>query len=183
MGNLASSEALALRWAQVCRDAALRNLPYKIELNAWGKIEMSPASTRHARLQGRLALELGKQLSGGEVLTECPVLTEIGVRVPDVAWASNDFIRRNRETTPYPAAPEICVEILSPANTDDEIAAKTKAYLAAGAREVWVVDESGSIRYFDPNGEKRASGFALSVTLPDRLDPRPESDEHRSQGP
>jgi hypothetical protein len=57
MGNLASSEALALRWDEVCRDATLRNLPYKIELNAWGKIEMSPANNRHAVLQGAMAVE------------------------------------------------------------------------------------------------------------------------------
>jgi hypothetical protein len=115
MGNLATGETLALRWAEVCRDASLRNLPYKIELNAWGKIEMSPANYRHAVLQGAMAVELGRQLAGGQVLTECPVLTEIGVRVPDVAWASADFVRTNRETTPCPSAPEICIEIRSPA--------------------------------------------------------------------
>lgn len=171
MGNLATGETLALRWAEVCRDASLLNLPYKIELNAWGKIEMSPASNRHALLQGTMAVELGRQLASGRVLTECPVLTEIGIRVPDVAWASAEFLRIHRETTPYPAAPEICVEIRSPANSDAEIAAKTNAYLAAGAREVWVVDESGAIRYFDVNGEKPASQFAVSVSLPPPLNP------------
>jgi len=44
MGNLATPETLALRWAEVMRDPSLQNLPYKIELNARGKIEMSPAS-------------------------------------------------------------------------------------------------------------------------------------------
>ena len=163
MGNLATGEALALRWAEVCRDASLRNLPHKIELNAGGKIEMSPANNRHALLQGTIAVELGRQLSGGRVLTQCPVLTEIGVRVPDVAWASAEFMRFNRVTTPYPSAPEICVEIRSPSNSDAEIAAKTKAYLAAGAHEVWVVEETGTIRYFDPAGQRPASAFAVSV--------------------
>lgn len=168
MGNLATGETLALRWAEVCRDASLRNLPYKIELNAWGKIEMSPASYRHALLQGAVAVELGRQLPGGRVLAECPVITEIGVRVPDVAWASDAFVRGNGETTPCPAAPEICVEIRSPANTDGEISAKTRAYITAGAHEVWVVDESGAIRYFDSAGEKRASKFGISISLPPR---------------
>jgi len=171
MGNVTTPEALALRWAEVCSDASLENLPYKIELNSWGKIEMSPASYRHALLQGRTVFELRRQLSGGEVLTECPVLTEIGVRVPDVAWASDEFVRANGETTPCHSAPEICVEIRSPANSDAEIAAKTQAYLAAGAREVWVVEDSGVIRYFDSNGEKPASAFAVSILLPPRLDP------------
>ena len=171
MGNLATPEFLIARWGELCRDPSLEDLPYKIELNAWGKIEMSPASYRHALLQGRTAVELGRQLAGGAVLTECPVLTEIGVRVPDVAWASDEFMRANGETTPCRLAPEICVEIRSPANSDAEIAAKTQAYLAAGAREVWVVEDSGVIRYFDSKGEKPASSFAVSISLPPRLDP------------
>lgn len=168
MGNLDTAEALTLRWAEVCRDASLQDLPYKIELNAWGKIEMSPASYRHGLLQGAVAVELGRQLPGGCVIAECPVMTEIGVRVPDVAWASDAFVRGNGETTPCPTAPEICVEIRSPANTDAEISAKTRTYLTAGAHEVWVVDESGAIRYFDSAGEKRASKFGISISLPPR---------------
>jgi hypothetical protein len=166
MGHLATKETLAMRWAEVCRDPALMNLPYKIEINAWGKIEMSPANNRHARLQGKLALELGRQLARGEVLTECPLLIEIGVRVPDVAWASADFIRAHGETTPYPNAPEICVEILSSSNTEEEMSAKTHAYLAAGAEEVWLVSEAGTIRYFDRNGEKAESRYPVAVSLP-----------------
>ena len=49
MGHNATSEALAMRWTEVCNDPALRSLPYKIELNAWGKIEISPASNRQGR--------------------------------------------------------------------------------------------------------------------------------------
>jgi hypothetical protein len=51
MGNLATPEFLIARWSELCRDPSLEDLPYKIELNAWGKIEMSPASNRPGRLQ------------------------------------------------------------------------------------------------------------------------------------
>ena len=51
MGNLATPEALVLRWDEVLKDPSLQDLPYKIELNAWGNVEMSPASNRHGRLQ------------------------------------------------------------------------------------------------------------------------------------
>jgi len=44
MGNLATPEALLHRWEQMQHDPSLQDLPYKIELNAWGKVEMSPAS-------------------------------------------------------------------------------------------------------------------------------------------
>jgi len=167
MGNVAAPQALALRWAEMVNDPSLRDLPYKIELNAWGKIEMSPASNRHARLQGKIALELGRQLPDGEVLTECPILTDIGVRVPDVAWASSQFIAMHGETTPYPTAPEICVEIVSPSNSDSEMAEKTRAYLSAGAVEVWLVPEVGSVRYFDASGERRSSRYPVTLVLPD----------------
>jgi Uma2 family endonuclease len=166
MGNFTTPETLGLRWAEVCRDATLQDLPYKIELNAWGKIEMSPASNRHARLQGKVTSELARQLTGGEVLTESPVLTDIGIRVPDVAWASTVFLRTHGEATPYPRAPEICVEIVSPSNSDAEMQEKTRAYLAAGAQEVWLVSEDGGIRYFDHSGEKPSTRYPLSLSLP-----------------
>ena len=168
MGNVTDPEALSLRWAEVMNESALRDLPYKIELNAYGKIEMSPANNRHARLQGYVAGELARQLDGGGVLTECPVLTRIGVRVPDVAWASSGFLARHGDTTPFPQAPEICVEIVSP-NSSEEMRYKTGAYLAAGAREVWVISEDGSIRFFAAAGERASSRYAIKLDPPRRL--------------
>ena len=35
-----------MNWQEICNDPLLRELPYKIELNEWGKIVMSPA--RHS---------------------------------------------------------------------------------------------------------------------------------------
>ena len=167
MGNLATPETLSLRWAEVVADPALQNLPYKIELNARGKIELSPASNVHGRLRACLAIELSTQLSGGEPITGCSILTEIGVRVPDVAWASAEFLRQHGTSTPFPVAPEICIEITSPSNSDDEIQEKIHAYLNAGAREVWIVAEDGNIGYHDRDGEKASSSFNIKVSLPD----------------
>jgi Uma2 family endonuclease len=166
MGNVTTRETLALRWAEVLRDPVLQDLPYKIELNTWGKVEMSPASNRHGRLQALLGAELLRQLPEGMVVNESSILTDIGVRVPDVIWGSATFMRTFGESTPYPKAPEICVEITSPRNTDDEIREKTRAYLAAGATEVWIVAEAGTIQYFDRSGERPASQFPVAVSLP-----------------
>ena len=167
MGNLATPEALLARWDEMCRDPSLRDLPYKIELNAWGKVEMSPASVQHAWLQSATLLQLKEQLPGGLAMTECPILTSIGVRVPDVVWASDDFMRRHQGMSPLPHAPEICVEVLSPSNVEGEITEKTRAYLAAGAREVWRVAEDGSVRFFDQSGERPQSAFPVRPNLPD----------------
>ncbi len=167
MGNLATPETLSLRWAEVIRDPTLQDLPYKIEINARGKIELSPASNLHGRLQARLAAELARQLPSGSPLTGCSILTQIGIRVPEVAWASAEFLSQHGTLTPFPVAPEICVEITSPSNSDDEIQEKIHAYLNAGAREVWIVAEDGSIGYHDRDGEKASSSFNIKVSLPD----------------
>ena len=167
MGNLATPQALLHRWDEVLRDPSLQDLPYKIELNAWGKVEMSPASVRHGQLQAALAAAFSDQLRDGITITECPVLTTIGIRVPDLAWASVQFMRQHGRSSPLPRAPEICVEVLSPSNVTAEIEEKTRAYLAAGAREVWLVAEDGGLRILDSSGERAASGFPIRVALPD----------------
>ena len=167
MGDLPTSETLALRWTEVIRDPTLQDLPYKIELNARGKIELSPASNLHGRLQARLAAELARQLHSGSPLTGCSILTQIGIRVPEVAWASDEFLRAHGTSTPFPTAPELCVEITSPSNSDDEIREKIHAYLTAGAKEIWIVGEDGSIDYHDLSGKKPSTSFNIKVSLPD----------------
>ena len=173
MGNLATPEALIARWSELCRDPSLQDLPYKIELSASGKIEMSPASNRHGRLQAELAFRLREQLRAGCVISECSIFTSIGIRVADIAWASEKFMAAYGEITPYMRAPEICVEIASPSNPPGELEEKTGAYLAAGAREVWIVADDGTIRHFDASGELAASAFAIALTLPPPIPDKP----------
>jgi Uma2 family endonuclease len=166
MGYATPQEMLIARWTELINDPSLHDLPYKIELNADGKIEMSPASNRHGTLQASLARALGNALPAGEVITECSVLTDIGVRVPDVAWASREFLEAQQDNTPFTGAPEICVEVVSPSNTAREIDDKVRAYLAAGAREVWVVSEEGALGFFGPEGARAKSEYGVQVELP-----------------
>jgi Uma2 family endonuclease len=167
MGNLASPEALLARWEELCQDPSLRDLPYKIELNSWGKVEMSPASVRHGLLQAAVVTALAGRLKTGVALTECPILTAIGIRVPDVVWASKRFMTVHRGRSPLPSAPEICIEVLSRSNVKAEIREKTRAYLDAGAQEVWVVAENGRIRIVDGSGTRARSRFPIVLKLPD----------------
>lgn len=163
MGLHTTYETLALRWAALCNDPGLQDLPYKVELNANGTMEMSPTSTRHARLQFAVGYALAQQLPLGTVLTECPIATVEGVRVPGVAWATPEFVARHGDATPLPQAPEICVEVRSPSNTDDEMAMKTRAYLAAGAVEVWIVSDLSEMVVHDANGPRAASRFDVNL--------------------
>lgn len=138
-----------MQWADVLKNPWLQNLPFKIELNRWGRIEMSPASNQHGAMQVDIATELRKR-RGGKVLVECSIQTTDGVRVADVAWISNKRLQTLGWTTPFPSAPELCVEIMSPGNTWAEMHMKAGLYLEAGATEVWVVAPDGKRTVINP---------------------------------
>ena len=138
-----------LTWADVMQNPFLQDLPFKIELNKWGRIEMSPASNRRGIAQAELATELRRR-RGGKALVECSIQTSDGVRVADVAWISNKLLKAFGDATPFPRAPELCVEIMSPNNTWADMHMKTSLYLEAGALEVWVVGLDGKRSVMKP---------------------------------
>lgn len=53
------------------------------------------------------------------------------------------------------------------------------AYLAAGAREVVLVELSGRIRFFAADGERSASALGLTLQLPADTYPLPSADPAR----
>lgn len=163
MGHTTSQEHLVLRWAELCADPRWDDIPGKIELNGLGVIEMSPASNRHGIRQMVIGHALPQQLPTGTAIIECCVLTTDGVRVPDVAWASGAFMARHGDLSPFPQAPEICVEVRSRSNTDAEMAYKTELFLQAGAVEVWIIDEDGAQQVFDAQGQRAASQFGVDL--------------------
>ena len=149
-----------MQWSEVISNPVLKNLPFKIELNKFGNILMSPASNHHGRIQVQISINLNNKLPGGEVIAECSIQTPEGVKVADVAWASNEFISTFAYKTPYPKAPEICVEIVSPSNSKAEITNKINLYLAKGANEVWIIHEDGKIETFTHTGKIKESSIA-----------------------
>lgn len=142
-----------MEWSHVINDPLLRNLPFKIELNKWGQLLMSPASNRHGRLQFEVGKFIDQRKGSGKIVMECSIQTAEGVKVADLAWASDGFIERYGYDTPYRRAPEICVEIVSPSDSAGEIEEKVRLYLSKGAIEVWIVAEDGSTRYYTYEGE------------------------------
>ncbi len=77
-----------MTWEEVCDDPCLQDLPYKIELNKWGNIEMSPAKFYHSEFQGRIAYLLQTLKPDGSVATECAIETSDNTKVADVTWIS-----------------------------------------------------------------------------------------------
>ncbi len=156
---------LAVKWQELMSNPFFRDIPYKVELNKFGQILMSPASNRHGILQNKVAREIERTKKSGIIIIECSILTNEGVRVADVAWASDEFITEFGETTPYPKSPEICVEKKSPGNSKAEMEEKTRLYLEKGALEVWIVDEYGKANFFSHTGKIKKSKIAENFKL------------------
>ncbi len=146
-----------MNWQDICDDPTLRNLPFKIELNRFGQIVMSPASNDHGMRQGRIVVALSRATADGEIISECSVQTSDGTKVADAAWCSPEFFKNHRITTPLGAAPDVCVEILPPSNTETEMEHKKRLYFERGAEEVWFCESNGRMRFFAPYGELEVS--------------------------
>ena len=137
------------RWNEIAADPALKDLPYKVETNAQGQIILSPHTNRHSDLQTALFQLLQQHAPDGHISIEYALATPRGVKVPDVVWMSAGRRDEMRKTgDPSTLAPEICVEVMSETNTEEEMKGKRQLYRDVGAEEVWIVAEDGTIRFF-----------------------------------
>lgn len=150
-----------MNWQEVCEHKDLRNLPFKIELNEKGKIMMSPVKVYHSAFQGKIGAILDKLIKGN-ILTECAIKTPRGTKVADVAWASRERFRQIINEIECSIAPEICIEILSSSNTQDEISEKKELYFEKGCKEVWVCSKEGDMSFYIIEGKT-----AKSVLVPE----------------
>jgi Uma2 family endonuclease len=115
----------------------------------WEKT-MTRRNRWHSRTEARIAELLGRWLATqpeprGEIYSG-----EAGFRLPgspptivgiDVAYVSADVARSEPDDTALvDGAPVLAVEILSPNDKQEEIAAKIESYIKADVPLVWVVD-------------------------------------------
>ena len=142
-----------MKWEEVCANKQLQDLPFKIELNKWGQIVMSPVKIKHSFYQGRIQRLLESLLKTGEVMPECAINTSDGVKVADVVWCSDTRFDQIQDEISASIAPEICIEVKSTGNTIDEMEFKKQLYLEAQAIEVWLCNEQGEIRFYNQQGE------------------------------
>lgn len=147
-----------MQWSEVLNDERLKNLPYKIELNEYGQIVLSPASERYSFLQAEISAFLGMNRKG-KVLIECAIDTSKGIKVADVVWASKVFLQQHGAAPPYRQAPEICVEIVSSSTLAAAMQDKIGLYLDKGAKEVWLYSENGTVEIYAQQGKMPNSAF------------------------
>ena len=158
------------RWAEILADPQLVKIEGRIETDRHGHIIiMAPPAPPHGSFQAEIARLLGNLVTKGRVLTECPISTADGVKAADVAWAPPERMKELGEEVCFSHAPEICVEVISPGNTQAEIDEKRALYFDAGASEVWVCEAGGSTAFFMPGAIAQRSPicpqFPNQVTL------------------
>lgn len=144
---------------------------YVYELWKGKLIRMSPGKIRHGSDAGQLAIKLGAYLDAHPLGRLC--IAEPGFRVgparsviaPDLAFISTERLKFFPPDEYGPVSPDLAVEVISSGNTGIKIRGKVAAYLAGGARLVWVLHpKRRQIRVH------RADGTESLLTPKDRLD-------------
>jgi Uma2 family endonuclease len=137
------------------------------ETNAQGQIIVNPPiGLQHAKFADRLIALIKSHLPGWHVWPEVGIHTSDGVKAPDLAVAPPDFVETTDAHGFLLRAPDLCVEIMSPSNTWEEMCHKARLYSSAGAKEVWVCDGRGELHFFDGAGPRERSVIAGKVASP-----------------
>ena len=157
-----------MNWAEVIAHPSLQDLPFKIELNEYGQVVMNPVKIKHSYFQGRISRLLEDMRSDGIASPEFAIWTKKGTKAADVAWTSLELWDKLKDEDEASIAPEICVEVVSISNTNNEMKEKRKLYFEQGAKEVWICDEYGNVSFYDENGKLEQSqmfpDFPLKVS-------------------
>jgi len=161
------------RWEELLADASLARVEGRIETDRHGHVLMSPPpAPLHGGLQAEIVYLLRSLMPGGRVLTECPISTPNGVRAADVAWASAECLRELGNRACFPRSPELSVEVLSPANAEEEMREKVGLYFDAGAHEVWLCDGDGRMKFLNSTTGRPLRKSALCPHFPKRVELR-----------
>jgi Uma2 family endonuclease len=155
------------RWRELQADRELARLPHRIETDRFGRIIMSPPpALNHSVRQSKIFQLLTRLLTAGEALAECPLSTSDGIKAIDVAWIAPGRTDLEKDEPCLEDAPEICVEVLSPSNSVEEMSEKRALYFEAGAQEVWLCGLDGEMSFFKPEPSAQS---ALCSEFPSQI--------------
>ncbi len=159
------------RWSELLGSPELAKFEGRVETDRHGRVIMSPPpAPSHGSFQSEIAYLLRTLIRQGRVLVECPVSTADGVRAADVAWASPERMHELGDRVCFPHAPEICVEVISPGNTEKEIEEKAALYFDAGAQEVWLCSATGAMQFLGGGAKRTLRTSQLCPTFPKRVE-------------
>ncbi len=158
------------RWRALLANRELAKVEGRVETDRHGHIIMSPPpAPTHGSFQSAIAHLLWSLLPSGRVLTECPISTADGVKAADVAWASPERMKELGKQVCFSRSPEICVEVISPSNTEAEIHEKKALYFDAGAKEVWLCSQSGAMSLFNLSPARLMRGSKICTQFPKQI--------------
>jgi Uma2 family endonuclease len=131
-----------------------------------GKVkEVAPPGFDHGDVAGEIYSQLkrfARQQGLGRVSVEGGLRLQRNpdtVRAPDVSFVESARLEGISTRGFIEGAPTLAVEVVSPGDTWSEVESKTRLYLEAGAKEVWIVEiESRTV-------EVRRSGEASHIYL------------------
>ncbi|MCC6616796.1 MAG: Uma2 family endonuclease [Anaerolineae bacterium] len=113
-------------------------------------VEMSPVGGRHHFIGGNLHRRLDRHVVDGDLgyvfmdgllfLLNKEGRGIKGAQVPDVAYVRKSAMPGNWNIDkPFPGAPTLAVEVMSPDDKTEEVLTHVRRYLEAGTEQVWVV--------------------------------------------
>ena len=154
------------------------------ELSGGELITMPPPKSLHSRI-ARIIFKVLEQFlektGSGEAYAEAGYVLSrdpITIRQPDVSVLSKERIRTASPDDYFEGAPELAIEVVSPADPAEDLQIKIDQYLQAGAKQVWVLYPKtkrvhlfyagGAIAIFDETqrleGGDVLPGFSIQVT-------------------
>jgi Uma2 family endonuclease len=138
------------------------------ELRNGEPVEMPPPERKHYLIQQRL-LDLLKQAVSSPDMVGTEMGFKVGARdyrIADVAYVSGKRWNANPESKFLEGAPELVIEVLSPANTASEIRDKRKLCFDHGSREFWVADpQQREIEVSTPDGRSMTYKSGQEIPL------------------
>jgi Uma2 family endonuclease len=131
-------------------EADLLAIADRVEVVAGKVVPMSPVGGLHQIVSGNVydilrafavRHKLGWVVSDGLLfLLERDSVGVRGARVPDVAYIRRERIPKDWDLQkPFPSAPDLAVEVMSPSDTAGEVMERVQDYLRANTQEVWVL--------------------------------------------
>ena len=138
------------------------------ELIAGELIMMSPAGFDHGRFASRIVTALENHVSrlALGIVTTAEAGFQLArdpdtVRAPDVAFVRAARVPPGGVKGYFQGAPDLAVEVVSPSDRPDEVAAKVQDWLRAGCSMVWVVEPANRTVAV----HRRGSEVAIATTV------------------
>lgn len=129
-------------------------------------VRLTPTGWAHGDVTGELLMLMRSHAKAHDLGLVVPEVGFVLSRAPDTVRGPDvAFVARDRVPSPLPErgfaelVPDLAVEVVSPGDADTAVRERVDEYLAAGVREVWVVDpRRRRVEIHLPGGQERTLG-------------------------